>query len=90
MRRSYSKGFNTEIRNTQNTESEQTLVFITSNVSAVVRICSGKGCTLYPCTLNILEVVVSQTEINTEVRFGNMRKYISSLSYSSYRTYSLL
>ena len=71
-------------------ESEQTLVFITSNVSAVVRICSGKGCTLYPCTLNILEVVVSQTEINTEVRFGNIRKYISSLPYSSYRTYSLL
>ena len=68
----------------------RTLVFITSNGPGVIRICSGKGCILYPYTLNILERVVSQTEINTEVRFGNIRKYTSNLPYSSYRTYSLL
>ena len=63
--------------------AEQMLVFITSNGSVVIRIFSGKGCTLYPCTLNILEGVVSQTEVNTEVRFGNIRKYISNLPQSN-------
>ena len=52
------------------------LVFITSNGPAVIKICS------------ILEGVVIQTEINAELRFGNIQKYISNLLYSSYRFYN--
>ena len=58
-------------------------IFITSNGSVVIRIRSGKGCILYPCTLNILEEVVSQIGINTEAWFGNIQKYILNLPQSN-------